>query len=437
MRKIKAMYEQLKQQIREAIYENTEQDITGGEMQNTLLSMVDALGEEGYLFKGVANKQTQPGVPSGQVFYFATEVGEYPGFVSGGGIGRLSVAEGEVAIFKFNGTSWSKEATGIATKEEVDNLTMEVAGMLPKNSESDFAISDDQGNDIVQFNSGHIKTKHFDSSSIHNFYADTNNVLWLGTSIPASGQYPLKACQANGYECINMALGEACLTTTRARSLTAKVSEIEAQYGGSLSPAELEVCKNHSYERAVLPYINGTNIKQVSAIVIDHGYNDYQSIIQLMENQGSIDWNSTDRNNFVGAFNYLVNEIQKVNPFVKIVISGYFCYTLQSSNKPLGRYICELQKMLADKYQFELMDAWNYTQISFDKFVAGSSDYFVRYNQRYGTSITPSSWWYDASGNFRNFYLYCPDSIHPHSDKTGNANKRLNAVYTKLLKNIL
>lgn len=268
-------------------------------------------------------------------------------------------------------------------------------------------------------------------------FTSTNKVLWLGTSIPASGEYPEKSCQANGYECIKMALGESALTTTRARSLTATVDEIQAKYGGTLSQGELELCKNHSYERAVLPYINGSNENQVSAIVIDHGYNDYQNIIQLMENPSSIDWDSTDRNNFVGAFNYLINEIQKVNPFIKIVISGYFCYTMQSSNKPLGRYICDLQRMIADKYNIELMDAWNYTQISFDKFIAGTADYFTKYNAKYGTSITPSPWWYDANGNIRSYYIYCPDQIHPHSDKTGNSNKRLDAVYSKLLSNII
>lgn len=299
-------------------------------------------------------------------------------------------------------------------------------------------------------------------------YADTNKVLWLGTSIPEGCEYPEKSCEANGYECINNALGQSRLRFTGAptsvgvgsgRELTAKVDELKAIYqshvGVEISQSEFNNWLDKSYERSVLPYIKGESLTisdgttnaingvinpnkiKVSAVVIDHGYNDYSNVNAIMENQSSIDWESTDRSNFVGAFNYLINEIQKINPFVKIVVGGYFDYTFKSSNKPLGKNLCELQSLIANHYNFELLNVWEYTQISWDRFVEGTASYMTDFNSKYGTSYVVPSYGMDENGNIRSHYLYCPDGVHPHSDKSGNANKRLNAVYTKLLKSIL
>lgn len=46
------------------------------------------------------------------------------------------------------------------------------------------------------------------------------------------------------------------------------------------------------------------------------------------ENYADIDRNSTDRSSFHCTFCYLVNKIQEVDPYVKIVIGGYFSNTL-------------------------------------------------------------------------------------------------------------
>ncbi len=110
-------YNVLKAAIQDAVKENGNNEITGALLQQTLLAMVNSLGDN-YQLRGVAVRTTNPGVPDQKVFYFATEVGDYPNFVSGGGTGSLSVAEGEVAIFKFNGTSWSKEVSGFASSKQ-------------------------------------------------------------------------------------------------------------------------------------------------------------------------------------------------------------------------------------------------------------------------------------------------------------------------------
>lgn len=294
------------------------------------------------------------------------------------------------------------------------------------------------------------------------------NVLWLGTSIPEGATYPEVSCVNNGYNCINNAFGSSRLcftgandpvTTTSGIELTATVDELKSLYsshiGVEITQTEFNIWLDKSYERSVLPFVKGESLTitdgttnaadgiinpdsiKVDAIIIDHGYNDNVSVNAIMEDIDSADWKSTDRSNFIGAFNYIINEIQKINPTIKIIVGGYFDYTFQSSGKPLGKNLCDLQTLLAQRYSFELFDVWNYTQINYDRFVKGTANYISDFNTKYGTSYTVPSWMQNSDGDIRSHLLYCPDGIHPHSDKTGQTNKRLNAIYTKLMRSIL
>ena len=113
--------EQIKANISRNITTNGVGDITGEVMRRVLNNMTDNLATEyaGYQYAGIAvltPSQTDPGTPDGKVFYVATEAGTYTNF-SG-----LTVSEGEVAVLKYNGTAWSKDVTGAATKAELDQL---------------------------------------------------------------------------------------------------------------------------------------------------------------------------------------------------------------------------------------------------------------------------------------------------------------------------
>lgn len=279
-------------------------------------------------------------------------------------------------------------------------------------------------------------------------FTETNNIVWVGTSIPEGAQYPAKAGAACGYNTINWSYGSSQLCFTNVhpgtveyysgRCLTATVAELEALYrndvtSGAITEETLEAWKNHSYERCIIPYIDGTNSQQASAIVIDHGFNDRYNIHTLMQNPETIDWDSRDRSNFVGAFNYLLDKIFEKKPTMKIIIAGYFQNTVELADY-YSAEICQMQEMVAEHFSIQLMAAWKYTQIN-DKFVAGTSGYLADFNQEYGTSY--QKWTQDDSGNIISMQIYCPDRVHPHSDLTGNCDARLNAVYTKLLKNSL
>lgn len=73
-------YENLKSAIKQAIKQNSNQEITGNLLQSTLLSIVNTLGAD-YKFLGFASPSTDPPTSEeGRLFYFASEVGEYNNF---------------------------------------------------------------------------------------------------------------------------------------------------------------------------------------------------------------------------------------------------------------------------------------------------------------------------------------------------------------------
>lgn len=117
-----ANYTNLKSTINAQIKANGTGAITGPVLNGVLRDMVSALGEAGYLYKGVATPATNPGTPDSNVFYIASTAGTYTNF------GGAVVADGEVAILKYNGT-WTKEVTGAATAAQVTQLGQEVGDL--------------------------------------------------------------------------------------------------------------------------------------------------------------------------------------------------------------------------------------------------------------------------------------------------------------------
>lgn len=97
-----ANYNNLKDAIKQVIKQNGNQEITGNVLQNTLLSMINSLGD-GYQFMGVATPSTNPGTPDQKVFYIATQAGIYSNF-SG-----LEIENNGLAILLYNNNSWTKK----------------------------------------------------------------------------------------------------------------------------------------------------------------------------------------------------------------------------------------------------------------------------------------------------------------------------------------
>lgn len=107
-------YEQLKKAVADVVKSNGNQEITGEILQNTLLTIISAVGS-GATFAGIATPTTNPGTPDQNVFYIASEDGIYSNF------GNV-VLENEVAIFTNRNGIWQKGKTEIATYKQVSEL---------------------------------------------------------------------------------------------------------------------------------------------------------------------------------------------------------------------------------------------------------------------------------------------------------------------------
>lgn len=95
------MYEDIKNYIQSIVRANGNEEITGTNMQQVLLQMVDIVGSPE--FRGVASPGTNPGVPVGPAIYITAIPGTYISF------GNLQVAQGELALLKWTGVVWQKQ----------------------------------------------------------------------------------------------------------------------------------------------------------------------------------------------------------------------------------------------------------------------------------------------------------------------------------------
>lgn len=105
-------YKQLKQAIANVIKTNGNQEITGAIMQNVLNTIVSTVGAN-RTFVGIANKNTNPGTPDGNVFYIAYTAGNYVNFQYG--TANLTVSPDELAILYNENTNWGKFVIGMSS----------------------------------------------------------------------------------------------------------------------------------------------------------------------------------------------------------------------------------------------------------------------------------------------------------------------------------
>lgn len=107
-------YEQLKQAVSDVIKTNGNQEITGVIMQNTLLSIISTVGNNA-TFAGIAVPETNPGMPDQNVFYIASQPGNYSNF------GSIKLVDQVLIPTNKNGY-WVKFDAGITTAAKVSEL---------------------------------------------------------------------------------------------------------------------------------------------------------------------------------------------------------------------------------------------------------------------------------------------------------------------------
>ena len=325
-------------------------------------------------------------------------------------------------------------------------------------------------------------------TTLEDKHKSPHKVLWIGTSIPAgdithgdtgttdlgTNNYPKMVADTLGFELYNNARGSSFLcfypaeedgtdswasasdwseysdTVWKGYSLTASHAQVEEKFSVLNVPEWLiNSFKRYSYETLVIPYIDGT-IADCDTVIIDHGYNDRQVIINetswhpgdgetqfaygsgrdwLLTLQDPFEstlttesyfqgkwWNdeSVDsKKHYFSAMIFLCKKIWNVNPNVKIIIGNYFAkksstFGSEFGNDRLGEFICLANQACANWLQVQCVNVANYTGL---------------YNRNL------------SAGN--DFSLFCPDGVHPHSDSTGHSNSVIAGVYINALKGIV
>lgn len=107
-------YEQLKKAVSDIIKTNGNQEITGEIMQNTLLYIISTFGNDA-TFAGIAVPETNPGMPDQNVFYIASQPGNYSNF------GSIKLVDQVLILTNKNGY-WAKFDAGITTAAKVTEL---------------------------------------------------------------------------------------------------------------------------------------------------------------------------------------------------------------------------------------------------------------------------------------------------------------------------
>ena len=156
-----ADYAKLKDAITEVIKTNGNQEITGQILQNTLLSIVNVIGEE-RTFAGVATPDTNPGNPDQNVIWAATQKGTYTGFGNyvhdGVGIAFFGNTSSGWQAVKMNVVGVDSDGNPIdpnkyLTKERFEIFKEDLYASLTNNTDSNdiHAQYDNHGNVIFDY----------------------------------------------------------------------------------------------------------------------------------------------------------------------------------------------------------------------------------------------------------------------------------------------
>lgn len=135
-----ANYANVKATLAANIYTNHTGQVTAEMVKTAADEIVNTLIAGGYLYAGVAHPGDAAVSPDANVFYIASEPGT---FTNKGG---LVVADGEVAVLKYNG-SWSKEVTGAATAAQVTELGQKTE-RIPLQQDGVVLITESSGQNV-------------------------------------------------------------------------------------------------------------------------------------------------------------------------------------------------------------------------------------------------------------------------------------------------
>ena len=178
-----ANYSAIKNATNAYIKTNGRQEITGNILNAVMVATIESLGRF-YQFVGAAFPDGDPGDPDQNVAYLAGIPGTYDRY------GGLSVSDGEIAVFKFNG-GWIKQVAFIVPTKvsDLENDTGFITNVV-----SDLVNYYTKGDVYNKIEIGSILANFYDKSFIDSLVDSLTRqsyvVSWDGTSEPVIADIP-------------------------------------------------------------------------------------------------------------------------------------------------------------------------------------------------------------------------------------------------------
>lgn len=279
-------YTNLINDIKQAIYNNGEELITGKVLQDVLVEMVNNLGS-GYTYKGVATLSTTPDTTTPNIFYLLGEVGTYTN------IGSIQHQSG-IGIALWNGTAWSYQnvpssaivATD-ATPTANSTNPVQSGGVKKALGDEHYAwttnrildlrggvgttLPNSQGNTNwgyvdIQVNEGDIITLNARGGNYGAWgWADANNVIlsWSGTNVTISNQQFVAPTNAKRFISNCYTYGSYTPPVVSASgSVQAKINDVRADITDVRDNVEL----NFKEKSVSVTYVSGKFLNSAGSI---------------------------------------------------------------------------------------------------------------------------------------------------------------------------
>lgn len=172
----------------------------------------------------------------------------------------------------------------------------------------------------------------------------------------------------------------------------------------TLSSDDIARVLSYSWENKLNKYLSGGEVGQADLYVFDHGYNDPRDGVADEHTYDKLvsQYGSDNLYSYIGGMNYLLRKIFSDNPNAKVIVISHYTDNY-SNNMDL---LVKSQSRVADLWSIPFVDishsfGWTSQQITVD-------------------------------GNIKTVLeANIPDGVHPHTDTSGKATKRIAEVLVK------
>lgn len=199
--------------------------------------------------------------------------------------------------------------------------------------------------------------------------------------------------------------------------------------GNNLS---LETISNMSYERKLLPYLDGT-YQTPDLFIFEHGAND----LRLMSQEVYDSSNPYDPTNYYGCMNFIIKLIFEKIKNPNLMIMGHYENQSEKRIIPSGyddygartiasrKEVHKKQEIISNLWNIPICRTWEQM---------GASQMKIKTKGRWVNGIWNENY-FTTERDITMLEYLIPDGTHPHSDLSGHANMKLAKIIANFIKN--